>query len=54
MCLDVRICGLVAVRLNVQVEMTYRPQLGGFLANRAGNGGALHLTLGVDDLSDAS
>lgn len=29
---------------------TYGPQLSGFLADGAGDGGALHLTLGVDDL----
>lgn len=29
---------------------TYGPQLSGLLADGTGDGGALHLTLGVDDL----
>jgi len=31
-------------------EITYGPQLSSLLTDGAGNGGALHLTLGVDDL----
>jgi hypothetical protein len=32
---------------------TYGPQLSSLLAYGSGDGGALHLTLGVDDLSTA-
>lgn len=51
---DISVCGLTGASVEVVVVLrleTYRPQLGGFLADRASDGRALHFTLGVDDLS---